>query len=606
MVMINRYDPIISSASRRFGVPEERIRAVMGVESGGRADAVSPKGAAGLMQVMAPTYQDLAKRHGLGPDRFDPTNNIFAGTAYLGEMYDQFGNWDEATQAYNMGPGRAMRVRNGTATVPAETAAYLPKVNAALGIFDQGQGGDVAPGLTRPRPGQTSGMGPMFGAARPGQSLTGLLEVDDENNFYEGLGGLLNVGQEPSQPPRTDPAALPGTTQTDRAPSELGAGLGINDRLNGVMQQLLDPKTQRPQMSQGGYMMAGALGAVSPLAGVRDRKVGIGELLGALGGGLTRGAMAGEEARQQRLGSEFDNLYKFASAKKALAPTSDADRYKVVGKQVYDTQTKQFIQSPGGVDQSGPLEGTGIDAQMYNTYVTLSQKQVSGQPLNPQETMLLQLSERHLMKPRVVPTANGGFAEVSPQPLPGMPQPAPAPQSPPPGPAVTSPPAQPPGAQPPPNPRVTQLREGAPTPNNEQSLAAGFANRLNAANSTFDQLEAKGWTGPGALERNLGNVPLLGNYAMSDEYQQYDQAKREFINAQLRRESGAAIGESEFENADKQYFPQPGDSEAVLKQKRQAREMAVRNMVKAAGPAKPDFEMKPPGGDAPDPLGIRR
>ena len=82
---MGRYDPIIADASRRFGVPENRIRAVMGVESGGRADAVSPKGAAGLMQVMAPTYADLAKRHGFGPDRFDPTNNIMAGTAYLGE-----------------------------------------------------------------------------------------------------------------------------------------------------------------------------------------------------------------------------------------------------------------------------------------------------------------------------------------------------------------------------------------------------------------------------------------------------------------------------------------------------------------------------------------
>lgn len=300
MVMSN-YDPIISSASRRFGVPEERIRAVMGVESGGQQWARSPKGAAGLMQIMAPTYQDLAKRHGFGPDRFDPTNNIMAGTAYLGEMYDQFQNWDEATMAYNMGPGRAMRVRNGTATVPPETRAYLPKVNAALGISTNGgQGGDMVPGLTRPRPGQTSGMGPVFGAVRPGQSLTGLLEVDDENNFYEGLGGLLNFGQTPSDPPRTDPAALPGTTQTER--------MDLSGRINELIGGLSQPVDRSNRMGVGGMMMQGALGQVLPLAGERGRKVGIGELLGALGGGLNQGSAAFQQQQRADRADQFTEL----------------------------------------------------------------------------------------------------------------------------------------------------------------------------------------------------------------------------------------------------------------------------------------------------------
>jgi hypothetical protein len=55
-------------------------------------------------------------------------------------------------------------------------------------------------------------------------------------------------------------------------------------------------------------MMAGALGAVTPLAATRDRKVGIGELLGALGGGLTRGAMAGEQAQREDLQGQLGNL----------------------------------------------------------------------------------------------------------------------------------------------------------------------------------------------------------------------------------------------------------------------------------------------------------
>jgi hypothetical protein len=473
-MVINSYDPIISEAARRFNVPEDRIRAVMGVESGGRAGAVSPKGASGLMQVMPGTYTDLARRHGFGPDRFDPRNNIFAGTAYLGEMYSQFGNWDEATAAYNMGPGRAMKVRNGTATMPAETVAYMPKVNAALGIQAQ-QEADVAPGLIRPRPGQATGMGSMFGAVRPNQSLTGLLEVDDQNNFYEGLGGLLNVGQTESQPPRTAPDAMPGTTQTDR--------MDVSGRINELLQQYMQgPQKQASSPLQ--YALAGMSGAVQPLAGVHDRKVGIGEILGALGGGLTRGTLAGQEAQQQQVGGELDKLlkvgaygnqnrttalneansiidnrYKGALTQKALTPDRDA---KVVGKGVYVNGKWEAAPWANGSDGTGPLEGTGIDAQMTNVYVTLSQKQASGQPLTPQETQMLQLSERHLMKPRLVTGPDGVVREVAPEPLPtlggGAAAPsAAAPSAPAGGPASAGPAPAPTPAPPAVSPRVTEV-----------------------------------------------------------------------------------------------------------------------------------------------------
>ncbi len=66
------------------------------------------------------------------------------------------------------------------------------------------------------------------------------------------------------------------------------------------------------------------------------------------------------------------------------------------------------------------------------------------------------------------------------------------------------------------------------------------------------------------------NVPYLFK---SDKFKQIEQAQRDFINAALRRESGAAIAESEFENARLQYFPQPGDTPEVVKQKQKNREM---------------------------------
>ena len=59
----------------------------------------------------------------------------------------------------------------------------------------------------------------------------------------------------------------------------------------------------------------------------------------------------------------------------------------------------------------------------------------------------------------------------------------------------------------------------------------------------------------------------------SDKFKQIEQAQRDFINAVLRRESGAVIGEQEFENARLQYFPQPGDTPKVVKQKQKNREM---------------------------------
>lgn len=247
--------------------------------------------------------------------------------------------------------------------------------------------------------------------------------------------------------------------------------------------------------------------------------------------------------------------------------------------------------SPGG---GGPFAGTSIEAQMYNTYATLDAKRQSGQALTQAEQLQYDLAVRHLMQAHVVTTANGGFAEVAPQPLPRTGGTATDTV---PNPTVAPPAAPTPAAAAP--PRVTQLREGTATPNNEQTLSHGYANRMSASNGIFDQLETKGWTGPGFLERNVGNLPG-GNYAMSAEYQQFDQAQRDFINAQLRRESGASISPAEFENANKQYFPQPGDGPEVLAQKRAARERAISNMREASGPLnKPAANAS--GGDRPDP-----
>ena len=126
------WGPYIREAATRYSVPEQWVRAVMQQESGGEEQAVSPVGAMGLMQVMPTTYEGLRERYGLGDDPFDPHNNILAGTAYIREMYDQFGA-PGFLAAYNAGPDRVNSYLAGTAILPDETVNYLAAVTPNLG-----------------------------------------------------------------------------------------------------------------------------------------------------------------------------------------------------------------------------------------------------------------------------------------------------------------------------------------------------------------------------------------------------------------------------------------------------------------------------------------
>lgn len=89
------------------------------------------------------------------------------------------------------------------------------------------------------------------------------------------------------------------------------------------------------------------------------------------------------------------------------------------------------------------------------------------------------------------------------------------------------------------------------------------------------------------VERGKAMLPGVGTIwnPNSEAFQKFDQAQRDFINATLRRESGAVISEEEFKNARKQYFPAPGDSQAVIKQKLQNRAAAIRGIAGAGGPS---------------------
>jgi Transglycosylase SLT domain len=123
----------VADAARRFGIREAWIWAVMRVESGGNARAVSRAGAMGLMQIMPATWADLRARYGLGPDPFNVRDNIMAGAAYLREMYDRYGNASAMLAAYNAGPGRYDDYLSRGRPLPPETVGYLAQLTAIAG-----------------------------------------------------------------------------------------------------------------------------------------------------------------------------------------------------------------------------------------------------------------------------------------------------------------------------------------------------------------------------------------------------------------------------------------------------------------------------------------
>ena len=130
---VERWQPLISQAAQRFHIPEGWIAAVMKLESGGLTllngkPITSSAGAMGLMQLMPATYAELRSRYGLGPDPHDPHDNVFAGAAYLSELFERYG-YPDLFAAYHAGPGRLDAFLSGRKPLPKATIAYLESLN---------------------------------------------------------------------------------------------------------------------------------------------------------------------------------------------------------------------------------------------------------------------------------------------------------------------------------------------------------------------------------------------------------------------------------------------------------------------------------------------
>ncbi len=118
------YDPIVKSYAQKYKVPADLVHSIIKAESAYDCRAVSPKGAAGLMQLMP----DTATQYGVR-DRFDPEDNIMGGVKYLKDLCKLFDNDTKfVLAAYNAGQNAISKF--GGVPPYAETREYIRRVMA--------------------------------------------------------------------------------------------------------------------------------------------------------------------------------------------------------------------------------------------------------------------------------------------------------------------------------------------------------------------------------------------------------------------------------------------------------------------------------------------
>lgn len=127
--LIHAYKDIIRHYAGSYRLEEALVKAVIKAESNYNPQAVSRKGARGLMQLIPETARQMRVN-----DPFDPKQNIRGGSNYLRLMLDQFnGNIDLALAAYNAGPNAVQR--HGGIPPYEETRTYVQRVRRYLDLY---------------------------------------------------------------------------------------------------------------------------------------------------------------------------------------------------------------------------------------------------------------------------------------------------------------------------------------------------------------------------------------------------------------------------------------------------------------------------------------
>jgi hypothetical protein len=200
--------------AERGYVDPNLFKSVIAAESGGNPNAVSPKGARGLAQLMPGTARDPG--FGVEGVRDDsPKENVRVGRDYLNALIKKYGNIDYALAAYNMGPGNTDKwIARGAKPeeLPAETRAYIPKVKAGMAQMDAKSpmpGGEQLAGIADLIPSaqaadtQRIPAGPASLRAQAAKAASA-----EEEASYDPMTGMRISGPEPKP---YDPTVKPGT-----------------------------------------------------------------------------------------------------------------------------------------------------------------------------------------------------------------------------------------------------------------------------------------------------------------------------------------------------------------------------------------------------------
>lgn len=128
-------------------------------------------------------------------------------------------------------------------------------------------------------------------------------------------------------------------------------------------------------------------------------------------------------------------------------------------------------------------------------------------------------------------------------------------------------------------------------PTEGEYLSGGFAHRMEQAEASLQKLTQSGFdpaSDRASYQSLLGGKGLVGRATegfKDQDVKLYEQAKENFISAVLRKESGAAISDPEYNREDRKYFPQRGDGPEAIAQKTALRAQALANLKAASGRA---------------------
>lgn len=222
---------IVSEAEQKYGIPSGLLSAVISKESGGNPNAVSPKGAIGLGQVMPET----AKGMGYNPERLksDPDMQVDAAGKYLGQMLRQNGgDVTSALASYNWGPGNVKKYQSGQSqAMPQETQNYINDPRFAQWTQQQ-----------RPQPGSSGEMDYLsqesnqpWETSQPSPTLTQDIEQAGKGLLQAGVnvanipGSVVNTALDAVGVPKQDQVyqfQLPENLKPTDPYAQMGAEIG--------------------------------------------------------------------------------------------------------------------------------------------------------------------------------------------------------------------------------------------------------------------------------------------------------------------------------------------------------------------------------------------